>query len=99
MKNTLLNYSDHPVRQWFIRQSLDRPIRVIILSVIATIIMGFGLQFFVVDDDVMKMLPKNLESRLSWDALQDEFGSTEMIFIAFGHKNKTIFTTLTITIC
>ncbi|MGY8787715.1 MAG: efflux RND transporter permease subunit [Fidelibacterota bacterium] len=92
MKNTLLNYSDHPVRQWFIRQSLDRPIRVIILSVIATIIMGFGLQFFVVDDDVMKMLPKNLESRLSWDALQDEFGSTEMIFIAFGHKNKTIFT-------
>jgi predicted RND superfamily exporter protein len=54
--------------------------------------MASGIQFFVIDDDVMKMLPKNLESRVSWDALQDEFGSTEMIFIAFGHKGKSIFT-------
>jgi hypothetical protein len=54
--------------------------------------MASGIQFFVIDDDVMKMLPKNLESRVSWDALQDEFGSTEMIFIAFGHKSKSIFT-------
>jgi predicted RND superfamily exporter protein len=53
--------------------------------------MASGIQFFVIDDDVMKMLPKNLESRVSWDALQDEFGSTEMIFIAFGHKGKSIF--------
>jgi hypothetical protein len=54
--------------------------------------MGSGVQYFEVDDDVMKMLPKNLESRVSWDALQEEFGSTEMIFIAFGHKDKSIFT-------
>lgn len=85
-------YSNHPVRQWFIRQSLDHPWRMIILSLLATVIMASGIQFFVIDDDVMKMLPKNLESRVSWDALQDEFGSTEMIFIAFGHKGKSIFT-------
>lgn len=84
-------YSNHPVRQWFIRQSLDHPWRMIILSLLATVIMASGIQFFVIDDDVMKMLPKNLESRVSWDALQDEFGSTEMIFIAFGHKGKSIF--------
>ncbi len=84
-------YSNHSVRQWFIRQSLDHPWRMIILSLLATVIMASGIQFFVIDDDVMKMLPKNLESRVSWDALQDEFGSTEMIFIAFGHKGKSIF--------
>ena len=28
---------------------------------------------------------------MSWDAVQDEFGSTEVIFIAFGNKGKTVY--------
>ena len=40
------------------------------------------------DDDRMKMLPKNLESRISWDEVQNEFGSTEIIFIAFGREDS-----------
>ncbi|SVA70807.1 uncharacterized protein METZ01_LOCUS123661, partial [marine metagenome] len=40
----------------------------------------------------MKILPKNLDSRIAWDAIQEEFGSTEVIFIAFGEKGKSIFT-------
>lgn len=47
--------------------------------------------FIVVDDDMLAMLPNNMSSKLSWDAVQDEFGSTESIFIAFGNKDKTIF--------
>ncbi|MDC0911046.1 MMPL family transporter [Candidatus Marinimicrobia bacterium] len=47
--------------------------------------------FIVVDDDMLAMLPKNMSSKLSWDAVQNEFGSTESIFIAFGNKDKTIF--------
>ncbi|MCH7613959.1 MAG: MMPL family transporter [Candidatus Marinimicrobia bacterium] len=84
-------YSDHPIRRWFIQQSLDHPWRTIILSLIATIFMGSGLKFFTIDDDIMKILPKNMDSRISLDAIQDEFGSTEMIFIAFGEKGKSIF--------
>jgi predicted RND superfamily exporter protein len=53
--------------------------------------MGSGLRFFTVDDDMMKILPKNLESRIYWDAVQEEFGSTEVIFIAFGEKGNSIF--------
>tara|TARA_B100000959_G_scaffold105506_2_gene111261 strand:- start:26 stop:2230 length:2205 start_codon:yes stop_codon:yes gene_type:complete len=53
--------------------------------------MGSGLQFFVIDDDMMKMLPKNLESRIAWDMVQEEFGSTEVIFISFGKKGQTVF--------
>ena len=85
------NYSEHPLRKWFILQSLDHPIRTIFISIIATIIMGSGLLFFVIDDDMMRILPKNLESRKSWEALQDEFGSTETIFIAIGNPTKSAF--------
>ena len=52
--------------------------------------MGYGLRFLVMDDDMMKMLPKNLESRISWDEVQNEFGSTEIIFIAFGRKDSSV---------
>ena len=40
---------------------------------------------------MMKILPKNLDSRISWDIIQEEFGSTEVIFIAFGKKDESIF--------
>ena len=39
---------------------------------------------------MMKMLPKKLNSRISWDSIQREFGSTESIFIAFGKRNENI---------
>ena len=35
---------------------------------------------------MMKMLPKELESKITWDAIQNEFGSTEVIFIALHIK-------------
>ncbi|MED5219532.1 MAG: MMPL family transporter [Candidatus Neomarinimicrobiota bacterium] len=91
MNRMQTNYSNHPIRNWFIQQSLDHTRRTIIISIIATLIMGSGLQFFVIDDDMMKMLPKNLESRIAWDMVQEEFGSTEVIFISFGKKGQTVF--------
>lgn len=57
----------------------------------ATLILGSGLRFLVMDDDMMKMLPKDLESKISWDAVQDEFGSTEIIFVAFGHEESSVY--------
>ena len=53
--------------------------------------MGSGIRFLVMDDDMMKMLPKNLESRISWDKVQNEFGSTEIIFVAFGSKDSSVY--------
>ena len=53
--------------------------------------MGSGIRFLVMDDDMMKMLPKNLESRISWDKVQNEFGSTEIIFVAFGIKDSSAY--------
>lgn len=84
-------YSDHPIRGWFIQQSLDHPKRTILFSLILTLMMASGIRFFTIDDDVMKMLPKNMDSRIAWDAVQEEFGSTDVIFIAFGEKGESIF--------
>ena len=84
-------YSEHPLRGWFIKQSLVFPLRTIIVSLILTIIAGSGIRFFIIDDDMMKILPKELDSRISWDIIQEEFGSTEVIFIAFGKKGESIF--------
>ena len=83
--------SQNPIRSWCIHQSLDNPWRTTIISLLVTLVVGSGVRFFLIDDDMMKLLPKNLESRISWDAIQDEFGSTEVIFIAFGNEGKSIF--------
>ena len=91
MTKTKFNYSHHPIRRVLIRQSLDHPKRTIILSIIFTILMASGLRFFTIDDDMLKMMPESLESRISWNNIQEEFGSTEVIFIAFGHEGEKIF--------
>ena len=77
--------------QWTTRQAIGHSKRTVVLSVIATILMGSGIRFLVMDDDMMKMLPKNLESRISWDEVQNEFGSTEIIFVAFGSKDSSAY--------
>ena len=88
-------YSSHPLRKWFIKQSLDHPIRSIIISLIATISVGSGVLSFMIDDDMMKLLPADLDSKIAWDEIQDEFGSTELIYIAFGEKGKSVFNSKT----
>ena len=83
--------TNSPIRQWFIDQALNHSKRTIVLSIIATLIMGSGVRFLIIDDDMMKMLPKDLNSKITWDAVQDEFGSTNIIFIAFGREGESVF--------
>jgi len=83
----------HPIRVWIIEHVLANPKKAIALPVLLTLFMGMGINFLVIDDDMMAMLPETLDSRISWEAVQDEFGSTEVIFIAFGNKDKTIYNT------
>tara|TARA_B100001250_G_scaffold392390_1_gene394152 strand:+ start:871 stop:3192 length:2322 start_codon:yes stop_codon:yes gene_type:complete len=90
MKNNNFNYSNTVINNWFITQSIDHSVRTIVFSIIFTLILSSGLQFLSVDDDMMKMLPKNMDSKITWDALQEEFGSTEVIFVAFGKEDSSI---------
>ncbi len=92
MNKIVSKYSDHPIRSWIISQSLNRPKRTLLSSLIFTLILASGLRFFIIDDDMLKMMPEDLPSRVSWDNIQEEFGSTEVIFIAFGHEGRDVFT-------
>ena len=81
----------HSIRSWIIEHVLANPKKAIALPVLFTLFMGLGINYLVIDDDMMAMLPETLDSRMSWDAVQDEFGSTEVIFIAFGNKGRTVY--------
>jgi len=76
------------MKQWFIDQSIIHPKRSITISILLTILMGTGIQHFVIEDDFMKMLPQDLPSMVTWNELRDEFGSTELIFMAFGVRGE-----------
>ena len=41
-------------------------------------------------DDFVKMFPDDIPSKMIWDEIQKEFGSTEHLVIAFGNKDKSI---------
>jgi len=44
------------------------------------------------DDNVMNMLPKDIESRRVWDKISDEFKYSDFIFVAFGRDGENVLT-------
>lgn len=45
----------------------------------------------VIDEDVMKLLPQTIAARVTWEDVREEFGSTDMAFIAFGLPGESVF--------
>ena len=88
-----MTYSDRAlfIKAWVIKHVLDNPKKSIVFPLLFTLFMGMGINYLVIDDDMMKMLPKDMNSKITWDAVQDEFGSTEIIFIAFGRDGESVF--------
>ena len=78
-------------KNWAIQQSIHYPKRTLTSALIITLIMGFGLQHFVIEDDMMKMIPKSVKTRVVWEEVKDEFGNTDLIFVAFGNEGKNLF--------
>ena len=70
-----------------LRMIFGHPKKLILSCLFFTFFIGFGLFFLIVNDDMMALLPKEIESKKSWDDVQAEFGSTEIIFIAFGNNS------------
>ncbi len=44
------------------------------------------------DDNVMNMLPENIDSRRVWDEIVDEFKYSDFLFVAFGRDDKNVLT-------
>tara|TARA_Y100000590_G_scaffold470044_1_gene661573 strand:- start:2740 stop:5025 length:2286 start_codon:yes stop_codon:yes gene_type:complete len=83
--NTLL-------KNWSINQSIKHSKRTILIAFLITIIIGSGIQFILFDDNVMNMLPKDIDSRRIWDEIVEEFKYSDFLFVAFGEKNKDVLT-------
>jgi len=78
------------IKNNLINQSLNCPIRTLIISICCTLFVFWGFKNFKVDDDLVKTFPQNMESKLIWDDIQEEFGQTEFIFVAFGKPGHNI---------
>ncbi|SVD23409.1 uncharacterized protein METZ01_LOCUS376263, partial [marine metagenome] len=61
------------IKDWTIQQALYHSKRTVLLAIIITMIIGSGVRFILLDDNVMNMLPKNIDSRRVWDEIVDEF--------------------------
>lgn len=80
------------MKQWFITQAVDNPKRSMIVMILLTLFMASGARYIVIDDDFLNMLPNDLPTVEAWHAVQDEFGSTNVIFVSFGKKGENVLT-------
>lgn len=78
-------------KKFAVQQSIYHPKRTLIISLFITLIMATGLNHFVIEDDMMKMIPKTVKTRIVWEEVKDEFGNTELVFVAFGNDSIDLF--------
>ena len=79
------------IKNWAISQSLNHPKRTIVFSILFTVVFALGIKWLVIEDDMMKILPQDMETVKTWNTIKDEFGSTEMMFIAFGKPRESVY--------
>ena len=80
------------LKNWTILQVLHHSKRTVLLAIIITVIIGSGVRFIFLDDNVMNMLPKDIDSRRVWDNIVDEFKYSDYLFVVFGAKGKNVLT-------
>ena len=78
-------------KNFAVQESINHPKRTFIISLVTTLIMATGLKHFVIEDDMMKMIPKTVKTRIVWEEVKDEFGNTELVFVAFGNDSIDLF--------
>ena len=75
------------IKAKLINSTLNFPVQTLCISLILTILLSIGLKWSIIDDDFVKLLPQNIPSKIIWDEIQDDFGASETMVIAFGNKN------------
>ena len=78
------------IKKYFINQAINHSFRTFIISISLTLFIFSGIKDFRLDDDLVKTFPQNMPSKIIWDDIQEEFGQTEFIFVAFGNPGNNI---------
>ena len=78
------------LKSWTLNQALEHSKRTVILALLITAFIGSGVRFIFLDDNIMNMLPKDIDSRRIWDEVIEDFKYTDFMFIAFGNSGGNI---------
>lgn len=70
--------------------SLEHPCKTIVISFFSVFLLAFGILNLRIDDDFVNMFPEDIPSKNIWDEVQNDFGSTEYITVAFGNRGQSI---------
>ncbi len=79
----------HVFRNWIIEKVTTYPKITVLIALVLTAFFGSGLQWVYFDDDMLKMLPEDIESRIIWDEVQEDFGTIDMMFVTFGKRGES----------
>jgi len=78
------------IKKYFINQAINHSVRTFVISILLTLFIFSGITDFKLDDDLVKTFPQNMPSKIIWDDIQEEFGQTEFVFVAFGKPGNNI---------
>ena len=78
------------LKNWALRQALEHSKRTVFAALLVTAFIGSGVLFIYLDDNVMNMLPKDIDSRRIWDEVIEDFKYTDFLFVAFGNSGENI---------
>ena len=79
------------IKTKLVNNTLNSPIRTFCISLMLTFFFAIGLKWFIIDDDFVKLLPQHIPSKIIWDEIQEDFGASETMLIAFGNKGETVY--------
>ena len=74
------------IKKNIISYSINFPKTVILLSFIASLIIINGIRYIVQDDDMVRLLPDDIPSIITFHDITEEFGNYEFMYIGIGHE-------------
>ena len=74
------------IKKNIIYYSINFPKTVILLSFIASLIIINGIRYIVQDDDMVRLLPDDIPSIITFHDITEEFGNYEFMYIGIGHE-------------
>lgn len=79
------------MKSTLIRLTLERPRLITVITIAVSLLLASGIRFIHFEDDILKMLPTDMPSRVIWDEVEEQFGATEPLLISLGGEG-TLFT-------
>mgnify|MGYP001476961672 CR=1 FL=1 len=76
----------HKIKKYIISTSIDFPKTIIIISFLLSSIIISGMKHIVQDDDMVRLLPDDIPSIITFSDITDEFGNYEFMYIGIGHE-------------